>query len=373
MHLHKKAALIQSAVFAIFIGALCVLHFAIPDKTFSEQENRSLQTAPRFRLSSLFSGSLTSSLEDYVTDQFPFRDNWTSLKARCELLSGKDENNGVYLCAGETLLEPYSAPTRADMDARLDAVNALTEHAEVPVYFALIPSASEIWREMLPEGAPNDSQQTEIDYAYSRVSAQTIDICSVLDAHSDETIFYRTDHHWTMLGAYYGYTAVAQAMGLDPVPLDAYTETVVSDSFYGTTYSASGFRWVAPDTISTYVEQGDATITNYPSGTAEPGTLYDESYLLVKDKYSYFFGGNTPLLTIETGNAGPSLLIVRDSYMDSLSPFLFTHFSEIHILDLRYYRSSLQAYLDANDFSAVLVCYSLNNFSTETSLLLLGG
>ena len=368
----KKSALIQALVFLIFIGALFVLHLALPDRDFSEQENRPLQTAPQFTLQSLIEGRFTQQAEDYVSDQFPFRDGWTAIKARSELLSGKDENNGVYLCENETLLEAYSAPDGAALLEKLDAVNALADSAGVPVYFALIPGAAEIWGDLLPPGAPNDSQKATIDRAYEYVSAQTVDMYAPLAAHADEPIYYRTDHHWTTLGAYYGYTALAEAMGFAPVPLSDYTETVVTEEFYGTAYSASGFAWVRPDRISAYVEQGDAAILSYPAGAPLPGALYDESYLARKDKYSYFYGGNTPRLTVETGAPGPRLLILRDSYMDSLSPYLFAHFSELDILDLRYYRSSLAAHIAETAPDAVLVCYSVADFAEDANIFLMG-
>ena len=370
----NAAAWAQILVFAIFLGALLVLHLALPDKNLSGREI--LQTAPKFSFSALFSGQFTKQAEDYANDQFPFRDRWITLKARSELLSGKAENNGVFLCADETLIEPFTAPEPSELQTSLDAVDALAQHAGVPVYFALIPTAAELWGDMLPDGAPNDSQRETIDAAYAAVSAagvKTIDVYAALVSHKDEPLYYRTDHHWTTLGAYYGYTAIAETMNDSPVPLDAYTERVVTEAFYGTTWSASGFSWVKPDRITAYVEQGDAVITNYPQGAPVAGTLYDESYLSAVDKYAYFYGGNTPLLTVDTGNAGlPKLLILRDSYMDSLSPFLFAHFSEIHILDLRYYRASLKAYLEEQDFDAVLVCYSVKNFVEDNSIFLAG-
>ena len=366
-----KSTLIQALIFTVFIGAFFVLHLALPDRDFSERENRVLQTAPRFTLSALFSGRFSSQAEDYVSDQFPFRDGWITLKARGELLSGKDENNGIFLCENETLIEPFSAPEDTRWTSGIAGINALARTAGAPVWFALIPTASEIWADKLPAGAPNDSQRDFIALAYSAAECETVDMASVLSAHAAEPVFYRTDHHWTTLGAYYGYTALARAMGFSPVPLNAYTEKMVTDSFYGTAWSSSGFSWTAPDAMRTYVEQGNARITNYPQGEAMEGSLYEESFLAKKDKYSYFYGGNTPRLVVETGSPGPKLLILRDSYMDSLSPFLFPHFSEIHILDLRYYRAGLYGYLSEQDFDAVLVCYSVKNFAEDTALSLL--
>ncbi len=367
----KTAPLVQTILFLLFIGLFFVLFLVLPDRTFSPQENRMLQTAPRFTLSDLFSGKFTASFEDYVSDQFALRDEWMTLKARAELVSGKKENNGVYLCGGDTLIEPYTAPAPGDLDFSLDAVRQLGETAGVPVTFALIPSPCEIWADRLPAGAPNDSQRETIEYAYNYVNLPTADIRSALETHKDEPIFYRTDHHWTTLGAYYGYTALAEAMGFSPVPLSAYVPRVVTTDFCGTAWSASGFSWVEPDEITTYVNQGDAVVTNYPQGQPVPGTLYDESALASKDKYRYFYGGNTPLLTVETGNEGPSLLILRDSYMDSLSPFLLAHFSALHIIDLRYYRTSLRDYIAENDIDQILICYNVKNFATDGSIFLM--
>ena len=364
----KKAIAIQTILFLVFIGAFFVLHLALPDRSFSDQENRMLQTAPRFSFSELFSGRFTTNFESYVTDQFPLRDSWIALKARAELASGKDANKDVYLCGGDTLIEPYTAPEQASLEFALESVSALADTAGVPVYFALIPSPCEIWGDKLPKGAPNDSQRETIDFAYTHCSARSINVSSVLASHADEPIFYRTDHHWTTLGAYYGYTALAQAMGFAPTPLSDYAATVVSERFYGSACNSSGFRWVRPDTITRYVPQGGAVITSYPTGDPVEIPLYDETQ---PDKYAYFYGGNTPLLTVDTGNEGPSLLILRDSYMDSLSPFLFPHFSRIHIMDLRYYRMSLKDYIAENDIDSILVCYNVKNFTTDGNIFLM--
>ena len=366
----KKALWLQSIVFLAFIGVFFILNLVLPDREFSQQENRMLQTAPSFSFEDLFEGKFTTDFEDYVTDQFAFRDKWTALKARCELLIGKDENKGIYICEGETLIDAFEAPDFDDIYNNLDAINMLATAQDVPVYFGLIPSSAEIWSDKLPKGAPNDSQKELIDRCYGVSNAKTIDFYSALNEHAAESIYYRTDHHWTSLGAYYGYTALCEAMGLEPKKLSEYTETVVTDSFLGTTYSSSGYGWIEPESISAYVEQGEALITNYPSGSPVEGSLYVESFLEVKDKYSYFYGGNTPLLTVDTGNEGPSLLIVRDSYMDSMSPFLFEHFSKIPIVDLRHYKLSLASYIENNDIDNILVCYSVANFSTDNNIFL---
>ena len=371
----KKALWIEAIVFLAFIFAFFILNTALPDREFSEQENRSLQQRPAFSFDELFSGQYTKDFETYTTDQFTLRDEWITLKAASELALGKRQNNGMFLCDGGTIIEPYEAPEDGKLEANMEALNKLVANTDADVYFALIPGKSDIWAHMLPQNAPRDSEKAAIDYCYSLSDAVNVDIYGKLEEHSGEYIYYRTDHHWTTLGAYYGFSALAESMGLDCPDISEYGgRETVSEEFYGTSWSSSGFSWVEPDSMEIFVTEPEGLeITNYPQGSPVEGQLYDWSRLEVKDKYSFFYGGNTPLLEIETGVEGaPSLLILRDSYMDSLSPFLLASYSRIHILDLRYYRASLSDYIAQNGFHDVLVCYSIDNFSTDSNIFLLG-
>jgi hypothetical protein len=367
-------------MFCGFIGVFFLLFVLMPDRGFSEQENRELTQAPRFTLDALFGGQFTTRFEDYTTDQFPFRDGWTTIKARMELFAGKQENNGIYLCAGDTLIEEFVYPDQKQLDANTEAVASLAENAGVPVYFCLIPGVAELRGDLLPANAPNDSQLDMINYCYSK-SGKTvnIDMYSALAAHSQEYIFYRTDHHWTSLGAYYGYAAIMEAMGRSVAPLSGFEPRTVTEEFYGTVYSKSGMSWVGPDSIQIFADQAqDTQVFNYVSGTEEETALYDMSFLEKKDKYSMFLGGISPLIKVSGGNSeAPSLLILRDSYTDSLIPFIQGEFSEIHIMDLRYYKtqlyeSSIGEYVAENGIDEILVCYSAFNFGTDVNVVLMG-
>ena len=369
----KLSAWIQTGIFLLFIALFFSLNLIMPDKAFSEGENRALELFPEIALSSLLSGEFTSDLESYTTDQFAFRDAWTALKAKTELATGKQENNGVYLCGDGILLEEYKLPADKQINANLFAIESLVDSVDVPVYLSIVPGAAEILSDVLPKNAPSDNQMELIKQIYSGTNAKTIDMHSALYSHKDEYIFYRTDHHWTSLGAYYGYAALMDAMELSSLPLDSFQRQPVSEEFYGTIHSTSGMSWVEPDTIEIFVEPPeDVKITRFPDGEAVDGALYDMSFLAKKDKYAMFLGGNTPLVQITTGLVGaPSLLIIRDSYMDSQVPFLLDSFSEIHMIDLRYYKLSLKEYIDANDIENILICYSINTFSTDPNIFLM--
>ena len=362
----RTSALVSLLCFAALLGVMLLLFALSPPRGFSEIENRMLAQAPALSGKNVADGSFMSDFETYLTDQFPFRDQWMDVKAACERLLLKKEYNGVFLGARDTLIVRYEEPDPALLERNLRAVNTLAERPGPQVFFALIPGAVSVWAERLPANAPNADQRAVIADCYRRVSAETVDIQGALDAHAQEDIFYRTDHHWTTLGAYYGYTAFAKTAGFEPVPLAAYSPRVESESFYGSSYSRSGVHWIAPDTITSYVPDDGVTVTNYPSGEPVEGKVYDRSFLEKKDKYAMFYGGNTPLLVVKTRQEDkPKLLLVRDSYADSMSPFLFAHYSELHLIDLRYYRLSLADYIRDHDIDQVLVIYAAANFSTD--------
>ncbi len=381
----KRYCIFITALFCAFIGVFLVANAVSPDRTFSEVENRNLEQLPAvdfgtpeklFRDGNFFNGQFMRDFETYTTDQFIGRDAWVDLKARTERALGKKENNNVYFADNDTLITRFDQPAADRVTENLNYVNKFVENVDIPVVFSLIPTQACIWADRLPEGAPNASQTDLMTQAQGAVTGATwADVYTPLMEHKDEDIFYRTDHHWTSLGAYYGYTGLASALGYTPVPLTDYTPTVRSTEFYGTVFSSSGVRWVKPDTITTYVPDDGITVVSHTydnSGNPveEQRALYVESFLSVKDKYSMFLGGNQPLGVVKNANNpdGPRLLIIRDSYADSLVPFLTPHFSEIHLLDLRYYKLSIADYIAQNGIDQALVLYSVPNFVTDGNM-----
>ena len=372
----KKYCIFITALFCAFIGVFLVANAVSPDRTFSEMENRNLEQLPTPSVKTLLSGEFMKDFETYTTDQFVARDSWIGLKSATERALGKRENNGVYFCEKDTLITRFDQPDSQKVADNLTYVNNFVENVDIPVIFSLIPTQACIWADRLPAGAPNASQTDILSQAQAAVPGATwADLYTPLWEHRDEDIFYRTDHHWTSLGAYYGYTGLAEALGFTPVSLDSYTETVRSTEFYGTVFSSSGVRWVKPDTISTYVPDTGITVTehsydNKGNPIEIPRSLYVESFLSVKDKYSMFLGGNQSLGVVKTPNTDkPKLLIIRDSYTDSVVPFLTPYYSEIHLIDLRYYKLSIQDYIEQNGIDQALVLYSVPNFVTDSNLL----
>ena len=381
----KKFNIFLSALFCLFIGGVAVVSLLLPDKDFSPLENRYLQKPPKLTAENLSSGKFMEEAEDYVSDHIVGRDFWVAAKAWSERLSGKKENEGVYFGAKDTLINRVDTPAWEDTPAqqgvpakqglstRLGFVDALVGNVDVPVYFGLIPSAAEIWADRLPAGAPTADEKAVIDQLYFSTGAATIDLYSALASHSGEDIYYRTDHHWTSLGAFYGANAILEALGMEPLTLDGYQKTTVTEAFNGTLFSTSGVRWLPPDQIDTYIPDQGVKVTSWFKGAPQEGSLYVDSYLEVKDKYSYFLGGRQPLCVVESEKApdGPKVLIIRDSYSDSLTPFLTERFSEIHLFDPRDNLTSIKGYVEEHSIDVVIVLYSFPNFTTDGNLFVL--
>ena len=383
----KKYSTFITALFCLFIFGFGIALILSPSRDFSDQENRYLAQFKAPTLKTLRSGEFMEKFEDYVTDQFPLRDQWVQLKAYSERALGKQENNGVYFSPdGQTLFAHFTAPTREALEQKVGFVNKLGANLVVPVYFSLVPDKSFVLADLLPANAPSVDDGSTIEEAQALCGDKVtyIDLRTMLTGERDA--FYRTDHHWTTMGARLAFQRLMSGMNLvRPIAAEdlnglsyqglPYTE--VSGSVYGTTYSASGAGWVEPDIICTVIPEGgtkgNVTVTRYPEGAPIEGGLYYPEKLAVKDKYAYFLGGNQPLCVIKNPDAASGkLLVIRDSYADSLAPFLAEEFQEVHLFDLRYNNLSLKQYVADNGIDQVLVLYSAANFSTDQNLFKLG-
>jgi hypothetical protein len=196
-----------------------------------------------------------------------------------------------------------------------------------------------------------------------------IDVYPTLKAHEDDGIYYKTDHHWTSRGAMYAFIAAASMLGIEN-PIDRYEEYTVTESFSGTLASSTGYHG-AKDSIEVYAPVGtevDYLVTD--SDNAEKRvSLYDTKALEEKDKYQVFFGGNHALVDITTTNdTDRSLLVFKDSYANSFVPFLLPYYSEIIMIDPRYYYDNVERVIENYDITDVLFLYNMDTFMTDNSL-----
>jgi hypothetical protein len=186
----------------------------------------------------------------------------------------------------------------------------------------------------------------------------------VLAGHTDEQIYYRSDHHWTGLGAWYGYASYLESLGEDTdAALKKQPDTLVTDHFYGTSYAK--VHQGQADSIYTYVPQAKLQVI-YNMGEKTGDSLFDPSYLDTEDAYSYFTGGNQALLEI-TGGAenGKTLLLVKDSFANCMLPYLAEDYEQIVVADPRQLNVRSSMLLDMYEPTDVLILYNSAQFVKE--------
>lgn len=354
-------------ILTLFLGLIGIMHITMPDRTFSESENRVLEQRPQFSIKNLLSGKYTERFEKYISDQFPGRDLWIGIKSDAERAIGKKENNGVILGKDGYLFQKFDTPNKDDMEAKLESLNSLASSLKnIDSYFMLVPNSIKILEEKLPAHIPIEDQKRYIDRIQDSLTDEInfVDAYKALYAKKDEYIFYKTDHHWTSHGAYYAYRTLAQAMGFTPLDLGDFDITTVTDSFYGTLYSKSGFRRIEPDSIEIYIPKipGEYTVEYVEEGITND-SLYNMDNLKKKDKYTIFLDGNHPEVRITTSaGSNRKLLMIKDSYAHSIVPFLACHFDEIYMIDPRYYNGDIKAIALENSITDILILYNAATF-----------
>ena len=359
-------------VFILLILVFFIINLCVKDKEFSDAENRSLAQKPQFTFSTLADGSYFSGLTAHYADQFFARDGWMSMKLREDTLLGRKESGGVYLCENDQLLSKPEAPNAESLAATVEAIKSFSsENAGLNINMMVIPSAATVLSESLPKNAPVRDQFSDIQELETQLagSVRFMDAITPLVAHKDEYIYYKTDHHWTTLGAYYTFMATAADMGIfgNAVSYDVYP---VTDSFEGTLSSKSGSH-KALDTINIYAPTNSNVqyYVSYPDGR-EICSIYSSNCLQEKDKYTVFFGGNHSIVEIHTtANNDKNLLLFKDSYANSFVEFLIPHYESIIMIDPRYYYDSINSIINNQGITHVLFLYSADILFQDTSLV----
>lgn len=359
-------------ILLVWIFGMSLLSMVMPNQTFSRMENRYLAEFPTVSLRNVLDGSFEEKFELYLNDHFALRDIFVRLSKLKSYALGIREFGDVYYAKDDTLLRRLK-PNEERASANTAAIAEYAKNAEIPVDFALIPGAVAIWNEKLPDHVPNYDQEAEIQRIYDSLGSSyvnCVDMYEALVSHDTEYIYYHTDHHWTSLGAYYGYAAYIDTIGQAAASIADYKDTSLSEAFLGTLYSDAPFPWIAPDEIHAYVPDENISVTVFDGMEYQNGELYVKDNLKEKNQYTVFLGGNQPLITVQSQKTqGEKLLIVRDSYMDSMTPFLTTQFSEIHLIDPRYYKQELSSYIEEHDIDRVLICMSLSSYMESSGLL----
>lgn len=334
-----------------------------------------LTQKPAVTWAGIESGRFMSQYESYKSDQFAGRDLWVSLKTSVDLLSGKRESNGVFKGKDHYLLEEIKTPGE-QTEKNLEAIRAFAgRYPKIPFYMALAPNAANILSDKLPLLAVTKDQGKQFQKIRESLGSDVtwVDLQKALESHKEEDLYYRTDHHWTSQGAYYGYEALAAAMKLDTSKAPGMKPYAVTGDFNGALSSTSGYEGGYREPIYVYGTEDPAdqvqVVVNYTDEQRKTATFYDPSKLDEKDKYAVFFGGNYGKIDIRTtADSTARLLVFKDSYANCLVPFLAPYYREIVMIDPRYYYGDIDQEMSDYSFDQVLFLYNGNTFVEDNSI-----
>ena len=361
-------------IFILTLFLFLIINVIVPDREKSVQENRMLATKPKFRLSSLISGDYDEKFEAYMDDQFVGRDMWRKLKVAVDRIGGSRLENGVYIGTNGQLLEQIEVADENHLAANIKAIKSFSEsQSKIPVRMMLVPDAANVLNHSLPALAKPEDQTQMFSMVRKDLgdSVEWIDVSTELNKHKTEKIYYKTDHHWTTLGAFYAFQAAAPSLGIDGDLSGKYVSYTVSDSFNGMLASKSGVNFGEKEQIDIYVptEEDTDLIVDYVDEGKRSTSLYDSSKLKEKDQYTVFLGGNSSLLDIRTVSTSTKrLLLVKDSFANSFIPFLMPYYREIVVVDPRYYSGTINDLMDSYRISEVLFLYSGNTFFKDNNI-----
>ncbi|MDR1565427.1 MAG: hypothetical protein LBS74_10770 [Oscillospiraceae bacterium] len=417
----RVGAFIFWAVLAVgFFVSVCLLSLR---PSFSATEKRELTKFPALSLEGLSRGGYTKDIENWFSDTFPFRDNITDLNAELENWRGIHPGNiqihgdvnegdeipdapdsmqpevsqaeevssleevsseaapkdnapeqdtqalGAIIIAGDAAYEYY----HFDKDVSNSYVRALNETANklntAKAYSMIVPNSMDITlNKATREKIKTSDQKKAIAYMQDSLNEKIkpVPVFEALKAHMGEYIYFRTDHHWTALGAYYGYVQFMAQRGEDAKPLDYYT-TKDYTNFVGAFYADSGKKPELkrnPDTITTYSppEKTKLVYKDKSGKEHEWKLISDVSTWTSSAKYSTFIGGDNPytVITNEDLTEGKSICIVKESYANAMIPFLVPHYKSIYVLDYRSYKGSISEFVNSNYVDELLF---VNNIS----------
>ena len=372
----KRKGLITTVSFLLIIAIFSLGSLILPDRSFSDNENRGLQPFPKMTLSSVVRGETQALINDYASDQLIFRDGLITFKTCLQYASGKRDIGGVYIGKDgqyiDKLLENDLDP--AVFKSNLSAIQLFFDNTKktkpnINLYLLPIPTSAVSVGDTLPTGAKLFSQEDKLKSLKAVSGATYIDVYSVF-ANSSEQLYYKTDPHWTEDGAYLAYTKFCETANKDIAPYDMHT--LGSDSFKGTLYSKAPLPFSKSDKVMLYDVNVCDNYTVNIGGKTSKG-IYKKEFLEKKDNYSVFLGGNQPLVTVSGGEGKGHLLVIRDSFASSMLPYLMKSYESVSLVDTRYFVGSLNTLISENNYNDILIMLGVKNLVEDKTIPIILG
>lgn len=382
---NKKIHLVNVIIFCAVLVLGGIASLAMKKGTVSEMENRKLASFPVYSDSALWSGDYFRKIDEYYSDNFPFRDRWISFSGSFRNVFGyessditiynpannaeanenltdttKKVNNGPLPddgATGEVKKRVFVFKNRAfEMFGGGEAMgksyaNVINSYNRLnlpglQVYNLVIPVALEF---ELTEKYKNlqKPNRPAIENIYNHLDSNIKKVWAIdeIRKHREEYIYFNTDHHWTSLGAYYAYRAFCETAGMTPVSLDT-VPSKVKQTFLGSLYRLTRDPKLKsnPDSVRYYKFRD--SVNFYIGSAAKPG-IWNKSKMYGEgasgsNSYSVFLQGDLPVVKMETQHKnGRKILMIKESYGNAFAPFLITNFEKVVVVDQRYYTGNL--------------------------------
>lgn len=369
----KKRDMIVVGLFLLVLVLVPLYWLVFPRRTFSDSERRYLAEPPKLSAASWKDWSFDDAVETYLADQLPGRDALVGLNAYTMLLSGRQVSEEIWRDREGYLVETPVTATGDQVTKRLNRIASLGEKTGLPAYVLAVPSTGYVRWGTLPQALATlyYPEQLLLEEIASAPGVIPVPLTKTF-WQEGQSWYYRTDHHWTGEGAYAAYRIFMETAGRDALSYDRFYHHTV-DGYVGSTRSRSAL-WLTKGDILTIDEPMDTQVrVTFSDDDKAYDSLFFYDHLQEYDWYPLFLDGNHPLTVIEdlTAPDGPVLVMVKDSFGNTLAPLLAPTYSRIVMVDPRYYRGSVSDLCAEYGADELLFCYSLERICTDLNLSIL--
>lgn len=425
-----RALSVRIFAFIMLLGGIVgIMFFFRPDT--SEVEKRKLAEFPKPTLSSFLNGEYFYDLSLWYSDTYPMRDGLIAADQKIERLYGitpstmlvgsrkisddipdideAQENSGneqpqeveqisapdsrameseiqkqiqqnLYVKDGAAYSLYYYDQTAADIYTSALSKAAGELEGKTNVYSILVPNNSGAMlsdREL--EALGGADQEQAIDYYYSlSEGVKTVDTIKTLREHNDEYLYFRTDHHWTQLAAYYVYQNFCEEKGIRPNELSDFQKMTFSP-FLGTFYQELQNEDMAanPDFVDAYIPMATNDMTYWETDGSQVNwhVIQDVTGWNKNSLYSCFIGGDKPLVQINNPNLsdGSSCVVVKESYGNSFVPFLVDHYQTVYVIDFRYTKNNVMDFVQEHNVQDLIIINNISIIASENVAATIAG
>ena len=425
-----RALSVRIFAFIMLLGGIVgIMFFFRPDT--SEVEKRKLAEFPKPTLSSFLNGEYFYDLSLWYSDTYPMRDGLIAADQKIESLYGitpstmmvgsrkisddipdideAQENSGneqpqeveqisapdsrameseiqkqiqqnLYVKDGAAYSLYYYDQTAADIYTSALSKAAGELEGKTNVYSILVPNNSGAMlsdREL--EALGGADQEQAIDYYYNlSEGVKTVDTIKTLREHNDEYLYFRTDHHWTQLAAYYVYQNFCEEKGIRPNELSDFQKMTFSP-FLGTFYQELQNEDMAanPDFVDAYIPMATNDMTYWETDGSQVNwhVIQDVTGWNKNSLYSCFIGGDKPLVQINNPNLsdGSSCVVVKESYGNSFVPFLVDHYQTVYVIDFRYTKNNVMDFVQEHNVQDLIIINNISIIASENVATTIAG